>query len=183
MDRFDEVAEAVDMDTETFEKCAVTRERKDRTSYPEKLFMHLVGFKTWTPDSLIEITPYSSHADYSSPRELYSALEEQQRQLRKNVTNGGLGLYCNIERFGLAYGTSTEEFLQFFAQISTATEPFVIWHSPREHNPETLYNLDREGKETGKTWRVRAENGEAKVHEITYERKSEEELGSVSLNG
>ena len=138
-----------DYDEEDIKDITIISEETDYSSYPEKKWKVVKGFKTWK-------------------------LDEEDLDIDEGKENL-LGLKFNIERFGLAYGTDKEDFLSFFAKLSKYTEPFVVFHSPIEYQfPEVYdYILDEEIKKD--FWMVKAQNGKAKIIKFLIEVKENKE--------
>jgi hypothetical protein len=179
MDAFEQAAADVSMSTDTVLDIAVTKERTDRTEYPEKTYKHLFGFKTWTPQEGLGVTKYKNPGDFDSVRELFNEVKETLDRDRRTQSTGGLGYFCNIERFGVPYGTSPEEVLQFFARVSEATEPFVVWHSSKEHDFVDLHDMDANDIGEEVVYRIECRDGEAEMFEVSFERTGEEMIAEI----
>ena len=166
MEKWEEVKEAVSIDTDTLEDNAVIQEEKEYGEYPTKEYKVLKGFKTWKPKNL-----FVGIWDADNP---ISQLKKQCRENWIDHETGGLGFKYNIERFGIPYGTGEAEIAEFFATISLATDPFVVWHSPIEHNFPDLSMMDRNDKEEEVVYRIECRDGESTIYEVTYQKESEE---------
>jgi hypothetical protein len=145
MDEFKQAAKDVHMEEDTFHKLAVLKERKDRAEYPEKKYQALFGFKTWKPHTCLGVTEYNESGDFESVRDLFQKVEGALDKQERDFSTGGLGFFCNIERFAIPYGSDPKQILEFFARVSEATEPFVVWHSNKEHDFTDLYDMDSNG--------------------------------------
>lgn len=176
MDEFERVAEEVEMDEDTFHDLAVLKERKDRSEYPQRTYKHLVGFKTWKPDVNFPSVAHQDVSDYGSVRELYEEVEKELEDLERTNSTGGLGFFCNIERFGIPYGRSPSQVLEFFARVSRATEPFVVWHSNQEHDFTDLYDMDREDLESEVVYRIECRDGSGEIYKVEFEHAGEEKI-------
>lgn len=183
MDEFELAAEDVHMDEDTFHKLAVLKERKDYSGYPEKIYEHLFGFKTWKPHDSLSLTKYKDPNDFDGVYDLYNQLEDQLDKLERDYSTGGLGFHCNIERFGIPYGADPEQVAEFFARISEATEPFVVWHSNQEHHITDLHEMDEEEMESEVVYRIECRDGEAEVYEVEFKRTGEEKIVDTSEKG
>lgn len=183
MDDFRVTAEEIEVqcgiDADTVESKAVLKERADRTEYPEKTYKHLWGFKSWTPADCFGLTNYNDPHEFDSVTELFSKIQEVLDQHRQQYSTGGLGYNCNIERFAIPYGTMPEKIARFFALLSTATEPFVVWHADKENDMPDLGRMDANGIEEETVYRIECRGGEATIYEVTYRRDGEEKLCEV----
>lgn len=180
MDEFDQVAKDVSIDEETFRRNAILKERDDHSDYPKKTYKHLFGFKTWTVAHCIGITEHNGPGDFDTVRELFHRLEDVIEDANKQYSTGGLGFVCNIERFGIPYGTDPLEVLEFFATVSRATEPFVLWHSNKEHDFTDLHDMDLNEIDSEVVYRIECRNGEAELYEVTYEKVEEEKTAEYA---
>lgn len=176
MDEFEKAAEDVHMDEDTFHDLAVLKEWKDRSKYPERKFKHLFGFKTWKPHHSLRVTNHSKPSDFDSVHDLYGKIEKSLDDLERDYSTGGLGFFCNIERFGIPYGTDPKQVLEFYARISEATEPFVVWHANQEHHPTNLFEMDKEEMEREVVYRIECRDGEGKLYEVEFEAAGEKKL-------
>lgn len=175
MEKWEEVKEKVSIDSETLQDNAVIQEKKDYGDYPAKEYKVLKGFKTWKPENL-----FTGIWDADNP------VRELKRHCRNQWIDhetGGLGFSYNIERFGIPYGTGKEIVAGFFATISLATDPFVVWHSPIQHNFPDLSMMDRNDKEEEIVYRIECRNGSAELYEVTYKKHSEEVIAEASSEG
>jgi len=180
MDEFEQAAEDVHMDEDTFHKLAVLKEWKDRSEYPERKYKHLFGFKTWKPEHCIGTTHYNKSSDFDSVHNLFHQIEDELEKAERDYSTGGLGFFCNIERFGIPYGTDPTQILEFYARISNATEPFVVWHANQEHHPTNLYEMDMGDTENEVIYRIECRDGKAELYEVEFESVGEEKLESVN---
>ena len=176
MDKFEQVAEDVHMDEDTFRKLTVTKERKDHSEYPTKTYKHLFGFKTWKPKHLLTKLDGKTYSDYDAVADVLRDVKHEVESLEQEYSTGGLGLFCNIERFAIPYGTDPQQILEFYARISEATEPFVVWHSNQEHHPTNLYEMDKDGIEEEVVYRIECRDGQADLYEVEFERAGEEKI-------
>lgn len=176
MDEFKQVAKEVHMDEDTFHDLAVLKEWSERAEYPERTYKHLFGFKTWKPEHTISTTHYNNATGFDGVRDLYNKIEEELEKAERDFSTGGLGFFCNIERFGIPYGTDPELILEFFTRISEATEPFVVWHSAKEHDFTDLHDMDLHDIESEVVYRIECRDGEGTIHKIEYEKTGEEQI-------
>jgi len=168
MERWEEVKEAVSIDADTLDDNAVIQEEKEYGEYPTKEYKVLKGFKTWKPHHLLGL----EYADDAN--EFLNQMKKQCREIWIDHETGGLGFNYNIERFGIPYGTGEAEIAEFFAAISLATDPFVVWHSPIEHNFPDLSMMDRNDKDEEIVYRIECRDGDSTIYEVTYQQESEE---------
>lgn len=171
------------MDEDTFHKLAVLKERKDYSGYPEKIYKHLIGFKTWKPHHSLSLTRHKKASDFDGVNDLYNQLEDKLEKLEQDYSTGGLGFHCNIERFGIPYGTDPQQIAEFFARISEATESFVVWHSNQEHHITDLHEMDEDDMDSESVYRIECRNGEAEIYEIEFERAEEGKIVETSEKG
>lgn len=179
MDEFEQAAKDVHMAEDTFHKLAVLKERKERAEYPEKKYKALFGFKTWKPHSCLGVTEYNESSDFDSVRDLFQNVEKALDMQERDYSTGGLGFFCNIERFGIPYGTDPEQILEFFARVSEATEPFVVWHSNKEHDFTDLHDMDRDDIESEVVYRIECRDGEGEIYKVEFERVGEEKIAGI----
>lgn len=179
MDEFKQAAKDVHMNEDTFHDLAVLKEWKDRSEYPERKYKHLFGFKTWKPEHVISSTQYNKVSDFDSVRDLYNQIEDELEKAERDHSTGGLGFFCNIERFGIPYGTAPEKVLNFYARLSEATEPFVVWHSNKEHDFTDLHDMDKNDIESEVVYRIECRDGEGEIYKVEFERSGEEKIADV----
>lgn len=153
------------MSESAFRKNIVTDRRKDHSEYPVREYDVLKGFKTWTPADAfgLEFDP--------DKRKIVDKIESHE-----DYRTGPIGYGYNIERFGLAYGTSQDEFLRFWSEVSRCTEPFVVWHSAIEREFQRLDWMDRSDTDEATVYRVECRDGAVTLYEVTFERTDEEEI-------
>ena len=183
MDAFDAAAEEIevqcDISADTLKNIAIFRERTDRSSYPEQTFKHLWGFKSWTPRDCFGLTEYNEPSDFDGVHDLFSRVEEVLDKHREDYSTGGLGYNCNIERFAIPYGTMPERVARLFALISTATEPFVLWHTDKANDMPDLGRMDANSVDEDVVYRIECRDGAAEIHKVTFERTGEEKLVDI----
>lgn len=115
--------------------------------------------------------------------DLYNQLEHKLEKLERDYSTGGLGFHCNIERFGIPYGTDPEQIGEFFARVSDATEPFAVWHSNQQHDITDLHEMDEDGIESEIVYRIECRDGEAEIYEVEFEIAGEEKILDTSEKG
>jgi hypothetical protein len=76
----------------------------------------------------------------------------------------------------MPYGTDPEQILGFFARVSEATEPFVVWHSNKEHDFTDLYDMDSNGIDSEVVYRIECRNGEGEIYKVAFEQVEEEKV-------
>lgn len=180
MDEFEKAAEDVHMDKDVFHNLAILKERKVHSEYPTRTYKHLFGFKTWKPHHCLGITKYNKPSDFDSVHALFGKVEEALEEAEKDYSTGGLGYFCNIERFAIPYGTDPQQILEFYARISVATEPFVVWHANQEHHPTNLYEMDRDDRDSESVYRIECRDGEAELYEVRFEAADEKKLAEFT---
>lgn len=153
------------MSERAFQKNIVTGQRKDHSEYPAREYDVLKGFKTWTPADAfgLEFEP--------DKRKIVEKIESHE-----DYRTGPIGYGYNIERFGLAYGTSQDEFLRFWSEVSRCTEPFVVWHSTIQHEFQRLAVIQLKPQYT--VWSV----GTVKLHCTRWRLNSPRKRRLLGLN-
>ncbi|WP_226006060.1 hypothetical protein [Natrinema salinisoli] len=154
------------MSESAFRKNIVTDREKDYSEYPIREYDVLKGFKTWKPSDAFAL-------DHNPDKQNLTKIIESHEDYR----TGPIGYNYNVERFGLAYGTSQSEFFRFWSAVSKCTEPFVVWHSSIEHEFQRIDAMDRDGDDEATLYRVECRDGEVTLYEVTFERTEEEKIG------
>lgn len=157
VDGFETVHESVSVSESTWQDIQVTGEDDDYSDYPKKTWKVLKGFKTWKPDSAVR---------------RYDSLEELARD-HEDYRTGPLGYGYNIERVGIPYGGLDGAWKPFFAEVSKYTEPFAVYHSPREHTFPDVTDF-KDGKE--KVYLIKCAEGSVYVEERTFKLEDTEVL-------
>jgi hypothetical protein len=157
----DSVHDRVEMSESAFQQNLITGEVTDHSAYPTRTWTVLKGFKTWTP------TDAFLHRDIDK-----QGLVERIKR-HEDRTSPPLGYCYNIERMGIPYGGLQSEWKRLFCAVSEHTEPFAVYHSPREHSFPDVTDFER-GMET--VYYAEFDEGDAYVEERTFEQTETEVL-------
>jgi len=148
-DGFETVYKSVDMAESTWQNIQVTGEDKDYSEYPKRTWKVIKGFKSWKPKHELRF---------------YDSLDEAAED-HEDYRTGGLGYGYNLERMGIPYNGLEGGWKAFFAEVGKYTEPFAVYHSPREHTFPDVTDF-KDGKE--KVYLIKCAEGSVYVEERTF---------------
>ncbi|WP_264556709.1 hypothetical protein [Halocatena marina] len=164
-DRFEMVSEQVDLSEAAFQSMRVLGEETDQSTYPTQTWTTLKGFKTHTPaDTLLDTGTSTSN----NPHALVERIKRHEDR-----DAAPLGYCYNIERMGIPYGGLHGEWQALFCAVSEYTEPFGLYHSPREYSFPDLTEFE-DGPET--VYYAEFDVGIAYIEERTFEHTATEVL-------
>lgn len=161
-EKFYNTYERVGLEEDAFADNAVLGTKEIVEEYPDKKYLVLYGFKTWSLEHSL-LNKYDQ-----IDKENVERLEKYEYPL---------GTSYNISQLAIFY-CGVEEVAKFFKEVSKSTEPFVVWHGDDEITMPFLHSMDYNGVEEETVYRIECRDGSVDVYEVQYEKSGEEVIFS-----